>query len=316
MKNSIVKKVESRDYLFCMNHPARIVETSYGFIEYADRGVGPVILSVHGGPGGFDQGLGMAEVFRKNGYRIIAVSRPGYLNTPPLHEETPEAQAKLLVSLLDALHLDQVILLNASAGGPSAYMLAQNYPDRVKALISIDSVCTTYTKLDTISPFEEWFYMSNAGMLLIRFFIRFLPKLMIKSFLQTESSLTTSEINKQTRIILRDKAQLQFIKLMLATMTQNFRQRKQGLNTDKNILNNIAGLKLNGITCPALIIHGTHDSDVEPAQAEYAAASISGARLLWIEKGSHIGFWVGEHAKNAQERTLEWVSSFDDTIEK
>lgn len=80
------------DYLFataddcrqCLAHRPTFVETSVGVIEYADRGEGPVLLSAHGSPGGYDQGLAMVEVFRKNGYRIISPSRPGYLALMPV----------------------------------------------------------------------------------------------------------------------------------------------------------------------------------------------------------------------------------------
>ncbi|HEY3645425.1 MAG TPA: alpha/beta hydrolase, partial [Gammaproteobacteria bacterium] len=58
---------------------SQVVETRCGPIEYAVRGEGPPLLVVHGAGGGFDQGLMIAAPL--SGYRVIAVSRFGYLRT-------------------------------------------------------------------------------------------------------------------------------------------------------------------------------------------------------------------------------------------
>jgi len=57
--------VTAQDSQECLNYSSKIIKTSVGEIEYADRGDGPVLLSAHGSPGGYDQGLAMAEIFRK-----------------------------------------------------------------------------------------------------------------------------------------------------------------------------------------------------------------------------------------------------------
>jgi 2-hydroxy-6-oxonona-2,4-dienedioate hydrolase len=58
-----------------------IIQTSSGPIEYAESGAGPVILAVHGAGGGFDQGLDILRPLADRGFRIIAMSRFGYLET-------------------------------------------------------------------------------------------------------------------------------------------------------------------------------------------------------------------------------------------
>src|SRR5512144_1673531 len=61
---------------------ARMVQTSCGPIQYASVGEGPPLLVVHGAGGGFDQGLDLGAPLVRKGFRIIAVSRFGYLGTP------------------------------------------------------------------------------------------------------------------------------------------------------------------------------------------------------------------------------------------
>src|SRR5689334_698573 len=60
----------------------QIVETDYGPIEAAIHGDGEPVLVIHGISGGFDQGLGIAESSLRDGYKVIAPSRFGYLGTP------------------------------------------------------------------------------------------------------------------------------------------------------------------------------------------------------------------------------------------
>src|SRR5215831_14251823 len=56
-----------------------IAQTPCGPIEYAVAGRGPAVLVVHGAGGGFDQGLQLGGWLAQRGFRVIAVSRFGYL---------------------------------------------------------------------------------------------------------------------------------------------------------------------------------------------------------------------------------------------
>jgi pimeloyl-ACP methyl ester carboxylesterase len=57
-------------------------DTQQGAVEYAIEGDGPPVLVVHGTPGGSDQALAMGRFLAEAGLRVIAPSRPGYLDTP------------------------------------------------------------------------------------------------------------------------------------------------------------------------------------------------------------------------------------------
>lgn len=56
---------------------SEIVETSLGSVEYTLKGNnGPVLLFIHGTPGGYDQTTEATDKFR-----VLTPSRPGYLRT-------------------------------------------------------------------------------------------------------------------------------------------------------------------------------------------------------------------------------------------
>ena len=59
-----------------------LADTPCGIIEYAEAGEGPAVLVVHGAGGGFDQGMGLGKELVDRGFRVVSVSRFGYLGTP------------------------------------------------------------------------------------------------------------------------------------------------------------------------------------------------------------------------------------------
>src|SRR5687767_10034664 len=90
------------------------IETDRGRIEYADIGQGPVVLSIHGTGGGFDQGLLLARQLAIDPaqFRIVSPSRYGYLRTPmPEGDTSPAAEADAHASLLDALGIHEQVIV-------------------------------------------------------------------------------------------------------------------------------------------------------------------------------------------------------------
>ncbi len=291
----------------CLTYPPQVIPTAAGPMEYGERGDGPPLLAVHGGPGGYDQGLGLGEFFRVNGFKIIAPSRPGYLGTPLDTGRTLEEQADALAALLDTLKIEKIPVIGASAGGPPSYLLAARHPDKVSCLLEIDSVCLYY-KPD-VSPVEEKLFLTKAGIWLLRFFMDHFPDSMVKNFLKTESTLDRHEIAVAAQEILQDEGKFAFLKFLMATMSERFQERQDGVHNDLAQMAAITQLDLAPITCPTLIVHGTADKDVPPRHGEYAKASIAGSELQWIEGGSHIGFWASAEAYSAQDYALSWLRS-------
>ena len=305
MSNVIPVTIE--DYQECLVQPSRMVQTSMGPVEYAVRGDGPVLLSVHGGPGGFDQGLAMAECFRKNGFKVLAPSRPGYLKTPLGNGASFEEQADMLAALIEALDMGRVSVVGASAGGPPSYTLAQRHPDKVAALIEIDSVSRTYTKGDELSRTDEMLYLSKPGLWLMDWFMRHFPASMVRNFLATESTLEGHELDDRVKQVVKDPIKLCFVRTMTKTMSADWGNRKAGVHNDLAVLGAIDRLPLNRVACPTLIFHGNADGDVPPDHADYAHQAISGSELYRIDTGSHIAFWIADGAEQAQEYAVAWL---------
>jgi pimeloyl-ACP methyl ester carboxylesterase len=81
---------------------------------------------------------------------VIAFDRPAFgLTERPLPGEwqtnpyTPEAQAELVIQLMDTLGIEQAILVGNSAGGTVVTDTALRYPERVQALVLVDAAIYT-----------------------------------------------------------------------------------------------------------------------------------------------------------------------------
>src|SRR5688500_17537671 len=114
---------------------SRIAQTAKGPIEYSMLGEGPAILLVHGAGGGLDQMLEFAAELAAGGFRVVAMSRFGYLRAPLPADASPAAQADAHAALLDALGSDRAATIGISAGAPSSLQFALRYPARCDALV-------------------------------------------------------------------------------------------------------------------------------------------------------------------------------------
>jgi pimeloyl-ACP methyl ester carboxylesterase len=130
---------------------SQVIQTAIGPVEFIDMGSGPVVVHVHGMLGGFDHWK-WCKFLVKAGFRVIVLSRPGYLRTPLASGKTPAEQAALIAALLDALGIDRVALYAYSQGGAASLQDAFSYPERCWGLILFSSLTRPQPELNKILP--------------------------------------------------------------------------------------------------------------------------------------------------------------------
>jgi pimeloyl-ACP methyl ester carboxylesterase len=274
------------DLAACLRWPRSIVETGRGRVEYAERGTGTPLLSVHGSPGGCDQGLLIADLFRANGFRVIAPSRPGYLGTPLTSGRTSEEQADLFAALLDELGVERVVVLGLSGGGPSTYLFAARHPERVSRLVEVASISMSFIETPQARN-QDRVAMSRLGNRLLLWVVDH-PALLAR--LNPEFG-PGRELDANSHAMMRG---------MVAT----FRGRQVGCDNDVAEFERLAPLPLAAISSPTLLVHGTADVVAVPKHTELAAVEIPGAEVRWIDGGTHAGV-VTDEATYRQ--TLDWL---------
>jgi pimeloyl-ACP methyl ester carboxylesterase len=281
---------------------SRMVETPCGPIEYAVVGDGPPVLVVHGAGGGYDQGLDIAAPLLGGGYRIIAMSRFGYLRTPLPADGSAAAQADAHACLLDALNIRHAIVIGASAGAPSAMQFALRHPERTAALVLMVPAAYAPRPMDVRSrripaAFEFLLDAVLKADFLFWALTHFARKTAIRTILGTPPAVVQRASDGERASVAR----------MLDHILP-ISPRRLGLVNDAAIVSSLPRYELEQITAPTLImsvaddLYGTFDG------ARYSAEHIPHARFVGYPSGGHMG--VGHENETASE-----ITAFLKTVE-
>jgi 2-hydroxy-6-oxonona-2,4-dienedioate hydrolase len=259
---------------------SEILQTSFGQLEYAERGSGAPFLMIHGTGGGFDQGLRFAEGLTSS--RVIAPSRFGYLRSDFPADPSSERQADAFVPLLDHLGLERVVVAGGSAGALSAAQFALRHPDRTSALILIvpaanvrgrdpvemDRMTKAAVRRLTTSDLLFWLATKAAR------------DRMIGTLLATDPALVE-------RASLAERRRAGRILDEILPVSRRWR----GMLNDAELAGNPDRMDFASVRVPTLVISVEDDRFGTAATARDIAAAVPCAKLVIYPQGGHI--WVG-----------------------
>ncbi|MEJ8846126.1 alpha/beta hydrolase [Variovorax rhizosphaerae] len=282
-----------------------VAQTPLGPIEYAVVGEGIPVLVIHGSPGGVDAAELMARFLPKDQFKVILVSRPGYLGTALGDRRTIDQQADLLAALLDELGIPRTAVYTWSGGGPAGYRLAVRHPGKVMSLVAFAAVSQAYR--DThLTGVTRLMFTTSAGRWLMRVLAAHQPKQYIAGALSSEGNLTKEQLAQQVAEVFADDTKRQFV-LDLGPTAEQGKDRRGGYDNDLEQFGRIESLELERITAPTLVVQGTVDSDLPAEQSDYAAKAIPGAELLKLEQGTHLALYTNIDAEAAQQRVMAFL---------
>jgi pimeloyl-ACP methyl ester carboxylesterase len=283
-----------------------IVDTSLGKVEFIEHGKGAPVLFVHGSPGGCDQGAVMTEFLVPKGFRVIALSRPGYLGTPLTDEVAePDRQADLALALMETLGIDQFAVMCWSGGGPLSYRLSAKHGDRVSALVALAGLTMHYEFGNGINSIEYSLLTGSVGNWFIKEMSKHTPKTLVRQVVSDEGDLTKEQAHELSEHIWNDETKREFILKVSATFTG----RHDGLKNDQRQFPKIGDLGLSSVTVPTLLVHGTADSDVHPDQSENGLKQLPHAELLRVKNGTHLCAWTDPTSEDIQTRIVTHLKS-------
>lgn len=263
---------------------SQLATTPCGTIEYARAGSGVPLLLIHGSGGGFDQSLGFGRRLLGAGVEIVAPSRFGYLRTPAPADASAEAQADAHACLLDALGMERVAVLGASAGASSAMQLCIRHPQRCSALVLLVPAAYSPTFIrQANNPNPALKFVVEHVLTTDPVFwciSRLAPGLLVRTMLATPEQVFENAAPAE-----RARA------LTVIDGVEPVSRRAVGLDIDATITSTQPRYALERIVAPTLLIsveddlYGTYES------ARYTAAQIPGAKLSSYPTGGHI--WLG-----------------------
>ena len=207
---------------------------------------------------------------------VIAFDRPGFgLTERPLKwtgrsPYSPEAQADLTVGLMDALGIEQAVLVGNSAGGTVALLTALTYPERVEALVLVSPA--VYVGGGTpawLRPFLNTPQMRHLGPLLARQ-IQDWGVDFARSAWHDPEKLTPEIWEGYTKPLRAENWDRALWEVTRASRPLNLEKR------------------LEEVRVPVLVVTGDDDRIVPTEQSVRLAEEIPGAQLVVIPECGHV----------------------------
>ncbi|PCJ20261.1 MAG: alpha/beta hydrolase [SAR86 cluster bacterium] len=228
-------------------------------IAYEDTGGdGPALIFSHGflmDRTMFDAQL---ESFREN-FRCITWDERGFGDTPADAPFSYWDSADDVVALMDYLEIEQAVLLGMSQGGFLSLRAALKNPDRVRALVLIDSG----VHIDPPEVLEAYKQMTNHWM--------------------SEEPLGEVGVNVAGIIIGEPELSNKWIGIWESRDRYSLKYPAEALLSRDDITDRVSE-----ISCPILVVHGEEDNAIPIETAEAMSARLQDCRgLIRVPGAAH-----------------------------
>lgn len=256
-----------------------VAQTPCGPIEYASVGEGPAVLLVHGAGGGYDQMLDTARQLAEGGFRVVTMSRFGYLRTPLPPDASPAAQADAHACLLDALKIERASVIGVSAGGPSSMQFALRHAGRTAALVLVVPLAyAPQTAPRLLSPVAR-LVLEDALKYDFAYWaaMTFYPAGVTRSVLGTAPDIVAGANPG-------DRAYAMALMRHILPVSR----RQHGLMNEQAVAASLARYDLERIGAPTLVVAAEDCGYGTYAGARYTADHVPNARFVGYPTGGHL----------------------------
>lgn len=240
---------------------------------------------------------GMARLFLKNGWDVAAINFRGCSGEPNRLYRSYNAGAsedleQVIQHLLGKYDYNKICLTGFSLGGNLMLKYlgeGNSLPEELCAAVAISTPCDLYRSLKKLEEPQNFIYSR-----------RFVKKLKRQLYLRQEKFPT--EISRER---ITSCKSLYAIDDLYTGKAHGFRDAKDYYEKS-SALNFIPGINL-----PTLLINARNDGFLsETSSPVEMAASLSNFYLEMPEHGGHVGFIQHKEETYAEERALEFITSY------
>lgn len=238
-------------------------------IAFREQGEGNPVILIHGIPTNSLMWREIIPLLAKT-HRVIAPDLLNYGQSakPKNADVSINAQSRMIVKLMDALGVRRADIVAHDIGGGVAQLIAVNYPEKVRKLVLMDSVCFDSWPIPEFEPLQQ--PGADSAMNLSEFVS------MMRGFMPNgvyNKSAMTDDV----------------IDLYLAPWStedgkQAFFRNLRRLN--KEYTQSITG-ELKKLPHQTLVMWGDKDPFQKPEYAPKLADAIPNAELVWIKDAGH-----------------------------
>jgi len=265
--------------------PGRLVAIDDTSLWVVERGEGPPVILLHGGPGlDHHEFADYLDPLAELGFRLVLVDQRanGRSERPPRHTWTLERMAQDVIMLARALGLERYAVLGHSYGAFVALQNAVDYPG-ASALTVVSGGVPSMRWME--GAVERNLAALEPGELRTR----------IADSWEREPFVTTPE---EFHALMRDQFPFHFAD-PLDPRIEEYLERTRDTVYAPDVLavfaeTDYGGLdlddRLGEIRSPVLVLAGRHDRTCPPEAAEAIARGVRGAELVVFERSGHMTF--------------------------
>ena len=259
-----------------VDEDSKFIEVNDINVHYKTYGQGePVFILMHGFGASLFSWHEVTAPLAEYG-TVIAYDRPAFgLTERPMEWDgknpySQDSQVDLVVGLMDALDVEQAILVGNSAGGTLAMLTALKYPERVQSLILADpAVYSGGGAPSWIRPLLGTPQMRHVGPLFARMF-QTRGSEMVELAWHDTSKITTEIIEGYQKPLLVNDWDKVLWELTIASSESDLAERLTEFNM------------------PVLVITGDDDRIVPTEESVRLASDLPNAELVIIEESGHL----------------------------
>jgi 2-hydroxymuconate-semialdehyde hydrolase len=242
-------------------------------VAYAEQGEGPPVVLIHGIPtSNLLWRKVMPELAKTHHVFAPDMLNYGKSDKPANANVSIEAQSRLIVKFMDELGVKSADIVAHDIGGGVAQLMAVNYPERVRKLVLIDTVCFDSWPIPEFFPLQKVGAEENMS---LEEFLKMMREFMPQGT-HSKAAMTDEVIDLYLEPWSSEAGK--------KALFRNFRR----LNPEYTLA--IAG-ELKHLPNETLVIWAENDVFQKPAYANKLQETMPNAKLIWIKDAGH---WLME----------------------